>query len=132
MNNNLGYDEVIDTLADGIEVYADIEKALGDGIGAEDLIVVWQNLDEFRDIYTSFSTAYAQFKDLTPEEATAVAEGISARTARLGTVTVEKINATMRLLARTYRYIDYILEEGKDLVATAKGIYAKPATEAQA
>lgn len=124
--NELGYDELVDTVADGIEVYAEAKEALGDGVQVGDAFVLWSNLPKLQDVAKSANQAWKELLDLGPDEAVAAVEAIRARTSKVPDLSVEKIGEVLRLMARTYRLLDYTYAEGMDIVADAKKLFVGP------
>lgn len=63
------YDEVADSIADGLAVIQDAENALSDGLQIGDAFVLLSNEDEVREIINDSSEFLAQIKNLSPETA---------------------------------------------------------------
>lgn len=124
MQEELGYNELADTVADLLEIADDIIEATNDGLQAIDALVIWQNFPKIKEIYDDRKQAIAELTNLTGEEAIAVGEILAIRLKQPATVIVEKITAALKLTSRTYRFGEYTFLEGKALLMDWKDLYA--------
>ena len=116
-DNELGYDEVVDTLNDVLDVTDDLEAVLGDGVQPTDLLVVVNNYGRLKEIANDFPVFWAQLKDLTSEEANQVYTELAQRRGEDLELISAKVVAGMRRALRTYRFGAYVLHEGQDILA---------------
>lgn len=112
----LGYQKIADTLNILLELASDIKAALADGLQVTDALVIWQNFPELQKVYREGKEAIREFIDLTPDEAEEVIRQISNNQDIPQDKVFDAIKAAFRLLGRTYRIIDNLINEGKDLV----------------
>lgn len=115
MNNNLSFDEVVDTLTDIIKAVTGFRKAFQ---GSFDLMrfLAWA-LDAYpnlREVFEDFDTFVAQLKDLTPEEAREAVAQI--RAAVPADEVNEKVLYVLDGLAGTYSYVVDSYLDGRELV----------------
>lgn len=98
--NELGFDEVVDTLDDALIVVEKVHDAVADGIGLTDigtLIEITPRLNEIRQDVDTFAS---QFADLTPEESEEVAQQLVARRGGSADKIVQKALDALVLAAR--------------------------------
>lgn len=107
--NKLGFDEVVDTLVDAIEVGLTLGEAAKDGIQIDDAFVLLGQAKNIEEIYRDAPIAWAQFKDLTPEESKLAAEQIAERlNAEPGTVK-DVIRQSVSLVTRGYALVSDVI-----------------------
>lgn len=109
---NLGFDEVVDTLADIIETGDQIIKVFDDGFQPlQDLIDLTPIFPRIQEIVMDAPLAWKQFKDLDEEEVKAVKESLTERLDLENDNVEVKIKASIRILARVYALITYNIAE---------------------
>ena len=117
MNNELGFDEVVDWASDVIEVTAEVREALKDGFQWQDSFVLLKNQAKLTEIVTDADDFLDQLMDLTTEEADQAIAQISDRTG----VEQDQVNFTivfgMQICNRAYRLIDHNVNEVNGLKA---------------
>ena len=106
LNNELGYDEVVDTLADSIEVGEKVGKAFSDGVQWQDSFVIIGESQKLEEIVRDAPVAYRQFLDLSPEEATKAEAELANRLSTDPSEIKGKIKGAINLLTRTYVLFD--------------------------
>lgn len=120
--NNLGYDQIIDTAVDVIDVAKAVQEAFADGIDITDAVTLFRVAPRIGEIYNDRNLFVAQLKDLTPEEGIMAAVDISARTNVPGDLVFEKVNEALMLLARTYAEISDDIELAQDWIEWGKSL----------
>lgn len=133
-SNELGYDEVVDTLGDVLDVTDAFENALSDGIDPTDLFVIVNNYPKLKEIGTDLPVFWAQLKDLTPAESDAVYKELSERRGEDLNSIAGKVSAGLRRVVRTYRFGYYVLGEGQAILEDWKDFFAelKPGQDGEA
>lgn len=126
MNRNteeLGFDEVIDTAVDAIEVAESLVSALKDGIQISDAGILLGVTGRINEIIRDRKVFVAQVQNLNADESMEANYQISRRLGRDGDATpfVAKAIGAVTLLARWHR----IVEEGFELVTDTIG-FVKP------
>lgn len=121
-DQELGFDEVVDTLSDAIAFIDLVEKQLDDGFQVTDLITIAMQYQGLLEIYNDRKLFAAQFIDLSAEEAKQVVEQVAERTGKDEGIVREKAIQALRISARAYGLIDYLLKEGKVILAEAKAL----------
>lgn len=115
-STELGFDEVVDTLNDALDVTDDFERALKDGAQPTDLLVIINNYGKLKEIAQDFPVFWAQVKDLDSEEADAVYKELANRRGEDVETISAKVVAAIRRVLRTYRFGHYVLGEGKAIL----------------
>lgn len=121
----LGYDEVIDTLSDAIEVAAKVQAAVADGIGLSDIGTLIEITPRLNEIRLDAETFAAQFADLTAEESNSVANALVARHGGSPSNIVQKALAGLRLSARWQTVITDVIALVGETSDYAKGLFKK-------
>lgn len=125
--NQYGYDEIVDTSVKVILVARDFHQALKDGVQVNDALVVWKQYPNIQDIVNDRKTFAKQLLDLTPEESLAAFTEISEKTG-VPVAGIDRVILTsLKTAGRIYRLVDYVLDEGAEIVDDLKGIFAKAA-----
>lgn len=126
-SNDLGFDEVVDTIADAISFGKFVEKQLSDGFGFDDAIALIPQYPKLQEMYEDRKLFAAQFLDLTAEESKEAVKQIAARTDVSESVVAQKGVQFVRLASRAFHLYDYtkaealaLYEDAKDLVAFQK------------
>jgi hypothetical protein len=126
MNNQqnlLGYDEVVDTLADSITVYRKISEPLRDGFQFPDLLSLYDAYPHLREIYDDRRTFSAQFLDLTAEESISVLDELSQRTGVARDKVEQVAFRAFGVAGRTYRLVRHNISEIQDIREEASLIF---------
>lgn len=110
--NQLGYDEVVDTFGDSVEIARALEEQLEDGLQVfPDALALYKQYPKVIEIYQDRGVFLAQLKDLTPEEAEQVwielSERIGAPRSRVEDIALRSFSVA----SRTYRLIKHNLDE---------------------
>lgn len=113
--SKVGYDELADTLADVLEVADEVAFAMKDGLQVTDLLVLWTSFPKLQEIYFDRNRALAELKDLDSVEADAVADLVSGRINIPKSDVVAKTLPALKLITRTYRFVDFAIAQGRDL-----------------
>ena len=79
MENTLGYDELVDTAADVVELTVKVVDAVKDGIQLNDAFLLLAEAKNIEEIVKDAPQALAELKDLTAEEATQASEALALR-----------------------------------------------------
>lgn len=77
--NELGYKELVDTVADVIDLATKLGETFADGIQLSDAFVLLAEAQNIEEIYKDFPTAWAELKDLDPDEAKLAMDELAAR-----------------------------------------------------
>lgn len=126
--NVLGFDEVVDTASDAIEVATTIRRALADGLDLTDVGAVFSAAPRLAEIYRDRNLFLAQVADLTPEESVQAAAVIAARTDVPNDRVLEKAHEALFLLARTHQAVVGTVDLAQDWIEWGKSL--RPATDA--
>lgn len=110
LNNELGYDEVVDTLADSVELGEKLGVAFSDGVQWQDSFLIIGESQRIEEIARDAPVAYRQFLDLTPEEATKAEAELAERLSTNPSEIKGKIKGAINLLTRTYVLFDDYVE----------------------
>jgi hypothetical protein len=113
--NLLGYDEVVDTLADSITVYRKISTPLRDGFQFPDLLSLYDAYPHLREMYDDRRTFAAQFIDLTAEETLAVLDELAVRTGVPRDKVEQVAFRAFSIAGRTYRLVRHNSAEIQDI-----------------
>lgn len=116
MDSKLGVDQIVDELVDAIQVGEKIAAAVADGVQVTDALVLWSEYPRLKELYEDAPEAWAQLKDLDGDEAQDAAQQVADRVGMPRSEVTKKIVASLSLLARTYRYVTYTMDEGKALL----------------
>lgn len=121
----LGIDEVIDTLADVIETGDDIVVVFADGFQPlSDLIALAPQFGRIQEIIADAPLAWAQFKDLTPDEAEQVQQALADRLDLSSDVITQKITASFAVLSKVFRLLTHVQSEFLEIKAAIEDIAA--------
>ncbi|MEM9259703.1 MAG: hypothetical protein AAGA62_08655 [Bacteroidota bacterium] len=121
--NQLGYDEVVDTLADSITVYRKISAPLRDGFQFPDLLSLYEAYPYLVEIYEDRRTFAAQFIDLTADETLEVLQELSLRTDVPRDKVEQVAFRAFSVAGRTYRLVRHTLSEVQDIREEAALIF---------
>lgn len=131
-SNELGYDEVVDTLGDVLDVTEAFEDALSDGVQPTDLFVIVNNYPKLKEIGADLPVFWAQLKDLTPEESEEVTKELAKRRGEGMDTIAGKVSAGLRRVVRTYRFGYYVLGEGQAILEDWQDFYEELKNQATA
>lgn len=118
--NQLGYDEVIDTISDALEFAAFVEKRLSDGVGFDDAIALIPQYPKLEEMWNDRNLFAAQFLDLTNEEAADAVKQIAARVGEDEGFVREKGVKAVRLAGRAFNLYTYAKNEALAIYSDAK------------
>ena len=109
MENTLGYDELVDTAADVVELTVKVVDAVKDGIQLNDAFLLLAEAKNIEEIVKDAPQALAELKDLTAEEATQASEALALRlNASPGSV-IDIVEQSINLLTRGYVYFSDVV-----------------------
>lgn len=108
IQEELGFDEVVDTAVDVIETAQILADALKDGFQITDLVTLIAVAPKAQEIAKDGRLAISQLLDLTADEADEAVAAIAKRTASNPATIVVKVNEAFTLIARTYRQVTNI------------------------
>jgi hypothetical protein len=129
--NQLGFDEVVDTLSDALTVAEQIERAVADGIGLSDigtLISVTPRLNEIRQDFPTFS---AQLRDLSAEESALVEQELHRRHGATESKIIDKAVAALTLVSKWYGVTVLVVSLVQETIEYGRQLFPKK-TEAAA
>lgn len=118
--NELGFDEVVDTISDAIEFGSFVEERLSDGLGFDDAIALIPQYPKLQEIYDDRKIFAAQFLDLTSAEAQEAVSLISARVGKDEGYVREKGVKAVKLTARAFNLYTYAKNEALGIYADAR------------
>lgn len=114
-SNQYGYDEVVDTLGDCIEIYRLIKEPLADGLQFTDILALYRAYPRVLEVFNDRQTFIQQFLDLTPAESVQVLDELSARTGEPRDKVEQIATQSFQLAGRVYRLGSYVIEESKGI-----------------
>lgn len=108
----LGFDEVVDTLADIIETGDQVVQVFVDGFQPlNDLIALTPVFPRVQEIISDAPLAWKQFRDLSVDESNTVQERLSERLDIANDEVEAKIKGSIKVLARVYSLLSYNVAE---------------------
>jgi hypothetical protein len=113
--NKYGFDEVVDTACDLIEVQRDIRGALKDGFQLSDILVLYNQYPKLKEVWEDKKVFGQQLADLTPDESTQAWDQITARVGIERDKAERIVYAGLRNGGRAYRLYDYTKNELVDM-----------------
>lgn len=113
--NKYGFDEVVDTLADAIEVATGFEEKLKDGLQFTDSFEIVEQYPKIVEIYTDRKIFIQQFNDLTTEETDQAVALIAERTGKADGFIRKYAIKSLNLAARVYRLGKHVFDEFEDI-----------------
>jgi len=120
--NELGFDEVVDTISDAIRFGSFIEERLSDGVGFDDAIALIPQYPVLQEMYDDRKLFAAELLDLTNEEASEAVKEIAAKVGEDEGFVREKGVKFVRLAARAFNLYTYAKNEVIGLYADAKDL----------
>lgn len=108
--NNLGYDEVADTIGDAIEVITGFESRLSDGFQFTDLFQLVDEWPKLMEIYKDRRLFFEQFKDLDAAESAAVIDIVADRVGQDSGWVADKALRVLNLASFLYETVDIALK----------------------
>lgn len=129
LQEKLGIDEVIDTLADALGIVEQIHTAVKDGIQITDAVVLFQIAPAAAEIRRDWETFKAQVADMDSFEADDVAAGLQARLGSSDDKIVNVALDALQLAAEWYAYVEDGVDLGKRTIAFGKDIFQKDQPE---
>ena len=122
--NKFGFDEVVDTFSDAIEVATGFEKKLKDGLQFTDTFEIVTQYPKIVEIYNDRKVFAQQFTDLTPEETDKAVEQIAERTGKDEGFVRKYAIKSLNLAARVYRLGKYVISEFEEIRDEVKNFAA--------
>lgn len=123
----LGFEEVVDTLSDALEVTEKVHAAVQDGIGLSDLPTIFTVTPLLNEIIRDRETFAAQFRDIDDDESQRVAGELIAKHGGSADTIVQKALEAVDLASDWHVAIDQnvalvqrTITFGRDLFATRK------------
>lgn len=113
--NKYGFDEIVDTAGDLIEVQRDIRGALKDGLQLSDILVLYNQYPKVKEVWEDRRVFAQQLADLMPEESTQAWDQITARVGIERDKAERILYAGLRNSGRAYRLYDYARNELVDM-----------------
>ncbi len=114
MKNELGFDELVDEIVDGVELGFFLGDTFSDGFQlVPDSLAVISQAKNIEELYTDFPKAFAELKDLTAEESALAFAAISERlNVEQGSIK-EIIESAIGLIQRTFALSSDIIRFAK-------------------
>jgi predicted transcriptional regulator len=116
MKNELGFDEIADTLKDLHKVAETVEDRLKDGFQLTDSFALVEIYPRLQEVYEDRQEFLAEFKDLTPDEAAQVIDALAEQIGDEPSKVEQRILQVLTLTGSTYAYLKMVIGGGKDLV----------------
>lgn len=113
--NKYGFDEVVDTFSDAIEVATGFEGKLKDGIQFTDSFELVEQYPKMVEMYNDRKIFAQQLADLTPEETDQVVAQIAERTQKDEGFVRKYAIKSLNLAARIYRLGRHVIDEFQDI-----------------
>lgn len=123
----LGFDEVIDTLSDALEVTEKVHDAVKDGIGLSDLPTVFSITPTLNEIIRDRETFAAQFRDLSDDESQRVADALVERHGGSRDNIVQKALTGLELAADWHTTVEQNVALVQRTLDYGRGIFNKAA-----
>lgn len=120
----LGFDAIVDTVADVLNASTVVGNALKDGFQFTDMPSLLAVVPNIQNIVKKGNVAVAQLLDLTPEEADRAAQQVAQRTSFLPGAVVARTNEALSLLARTYGQVKSVQYLAADWVRWGSSLHA--------
>jgi hypothetical protein len=121
--NELGYDEVVDTLADLLDVVDIVKLQLKDGFQFTDAFSVMQIYPKLKEVFDDRKVFVSQFLDMTPGESDQAVLELSERIGAEVDVLKGKIVQVLILTSSTYTYLDMVINGGRNLASSWQGVF---------
>ena len=115
MSNKFGFDEVIDTTADSIEVADAFEKRLEDGFQTPDTFVIMEKYGTLMEIKNDFPIFLQQVKDLDAQEYDQVVTGVAERTGKNEGWVRNNLVRVLKVVNRVLKLYFFAKEEVLDI-----------------
>lgn len=113
--NKYGFDEVVDTFSDAIEVATGFEGKLKDGIQFTDSFELVEQYPKMVEMYNDRKIFAQQLADLTPEETDQAVAQIAERTQKDEGFVRKYAIKSLNLAARIYRLGRHVIDEFQDI-----------------
>lgn len=121
----LGYDEVVDTLGDALQVAEVVHDAVQDGVVLSDIAALFTITPLLNEIRLDFPKFKAQLADMTPDESQRVAIELVNRHGGSPSTIVQKALDAVDLASRWHQVIEIGVDLAKDTIEFGKGIFKK-------
>ncbi len=117
----LGIDNLVSIAVDAVDVAKSVAKELQDGFQPlRDVpTIAFGNFGKLQNIGSKAKQAWAEIKDLEPEEIESFEERVANQAGIPNEGVYGKVRKSLRLVARTYK----VIEEAIDIVNDAKDIF---------
>lgn len=117
----LGIDNLVSIAVDAVDVAKSVAKELQDGFQPlRDVpTIAFGNFGKLQNIGSKAKQAWAEIKDLEPEEIESFEERVANQAGIPNEGVYGKVRKSLRLVARTYK----VVEEAIDIVNDAKDIF---------
>jgi hypothetical protein len=112
-DNEYGYLELVDTVADAVELGKKLFEALKDGVQLNDAFVLLAEAKNIEEIVQDAPQAFLELKDLSPEEAQAAAALLAERIDAEPGSALDIVEQALNLLTRGYVYFSDVVRFGK-------------------
>jgi hypothetical protein len=112
-DNEYGYLELVDTVADAVELGKKLFEALKDGVQLNDAFVLLAEAKNIEEIVQDAPQAFLELKDLDPEEAQAAAALLAERIDAEPGSALDIVEQALNLLTRGYVYFSDVVRFGK-------------------
>ena len=120
----LGFDEVVDTLADIIETADSVFVVFKDGFQPlQDLIALTPIFPRIQEIVTDAPLAWQQFKDLDVEEAQTVRDRLVERLDLSNDNVDSKIKGSVKILSNVYSLLSYNIAQFNAIKADIEDLF---------
>lgn len=129
MSNTLGFDEVVDTLADALEVTEQIHAALKDGIQITDAGILFSIAPKALEIRRDWPVFKSQLADLSPVESGDVAYQLGQRLGRSTDGIVTHALDGLRLASEWHLFVSDGIDLTQRTIAFGKKVFGKEADE---
>jgi hypothetical protein len=121
----LGFDEVVDTLADVLEVIEQIHVAVRDGIQITDAGILFSIAPKVMEIRRDWDVFTAQLADLSPAESDDVAHELGLRLGRSTDGIVKNALEGLRLVSEWHLFVSDGIDLGARTIAFGKALFPK-------
>jgi hypothetical protein len=112
-DNEYGYLELVDTVADAVELGKKLFEALKDGVQLNDAFVLLAEAKNIEEIVQDAPQAFLELKDLDPEEAQAAAALLAERIDAEPGSALDIVEQALNLLTRGYVYFSDVIRFGR-------------------
>ena len=126
-SNTLGFDEVVDTLGDALEIVEQVHDAVKDGLQITDLVTLFSVAPKVNEIRKDAAVFAAQLQDLTPGESEQAAIQLAARSGQSQDGIVQKGVVALHLAAEWHATVSNVTNLTTRTVDFGKNLFKKAA-----